>query len=542
MDKHKIVEKFRIPKIQSKIGKAFLVLMSIMLVLTVISRASASFTVAQVQVEQPAPRKLDYEIVGDGKVEQSREKAILTVPDVLVDEICVKKGQTVHKGDILAKLQIKSLEEKMKTMEDEMATLRLQNDGLQAAKNQTEAQELRDLKAARKQEIQELQAAIKEARTAYNLAKEQEETERVQAARVLEDAKKEPEKDISLETIQLELGQKSRQLEALKKLKQAGSNKEGIDEEIQSLEDEIAVLQLQSQSLLADEEKREQESQTAQRRAQEDYNRTIEKNKKLVKDAKKSLENAKKDLRNYKKDNRRDPVNSENSEGNYTLKSNLILLQEKQVQWEKFEEIKEAGGKIKALEDGILTDIKLEVGQMTTDTAAFFFSSSSDEMRYVATITKEAAANVAVGDEVTLETASQKYEGLTITSMEEDDNDSDEEGEAGMVKVIVIISDGSLKIGDRATMKVVKHSKEYSVTVPLTAIHTKNGKDFVYVMEEEDTVLGKQYVARPVEVNIVEKNNTYAALEDGLLTEDSNIVIDSTISLNAGDRIRLQAK
>ena len=48
--------------------KIFIVLLGIMLLFTVISRSAASFTVAQVRIEQPQARKIEHKVTGDGTV------------------------------------------------------------------------------------------------------------------------------------------------------------------------------------------------------------------------------------------------------------------------------------------------------------------------------------------------------------------------------------------------------------------------------------------------------------------------------------------
>ncbi len=51
--------------------------------------------------------------------------------------------------------------------------------------------------------------------------------------------------------------------------------------------------------------------------------------------------------------------------------------------------------------------------------------------------------------------------------------------------------------------------------------------------EERDTVLGSEYFTRSVEVKIIEKNSSYAAVEEGSLTSDSLVVVDSDAYMEA---------
>lgn len=60
-------------------------------------------------------------------------------------------------------------------------------------------------------------------------------------------------------------------------------------------------------------------------------------------------------------------------------------------------------------------------------------------------------------------------------------------------------------LGANASMELCKTSEEYSVTLPITAIHSEKDKYFVYTMEKADTVLGGAYVAKKTNVTIAEK-------------------------------------
>ncbi len=96
------------------------------------------------------------------------------------------------------------------------------------------------------------------------------------------------------------------------------------------------------------------------------------------------------------------------------------------------------------------------------------------------------------GDTVTLKTAEKKYEELSVVSVETDGEEIGEEA----VKVTVFVPKDTLSLGEYADMELTKESAEYSVTLPLSAIHTENEKNFVYVMVPEETVLGGQYAAQ----------------------------------------------
>lgn len=599
-----------------KLGKAFLFLMVAMLLLTGVSRAAAAFTVAQVQVEKPQSRKIIHTVTGSGMVEKMKEQAVYAAADVLVAEIAVKQGQNVSKGDILARLDMESIQKKMESLADEIETLRMQNMDLAAAqqkeksdKNKAKARAGEDydntiseserkikearenvkdakekLKEARKQakkqsadeykkKLEELQAAVKVAEKAYDDAKELEESEVLRAKRAVEDAQKTPASDYETEILQIEINQKQRELDELYRRKREGE--EGLDTQIRALEDEIRTLKLRQQEKENTEKKQAEERKQAISRAQEDYNSTVRKYSRLVNEAKKELDAANLKLKEFlesdgeslledasvkaaeealneaekaleeakrqsKEDKRQAKRNLEDAMAedadSHQAEINQIQITEKQRQLSMLETVKKNGGKIKAQMEGTVTLVQIEVGQRTTETAVFLMSDTSGGMSFTTEISKEDAVYVTAGDTVTLKTADKTYEELSVVSVETEGEETGEEA----VKVTVFVPKDTLSLGEYADMELTKESAEYSVTLPLSAIHTENEKNYVYVMAEENTVLGGEYVAQRMDVTVAEKNAMYAALTNSDLTEESQVIVSSDQMLSAGEKIRLQ--
>ncbi len=599
-----------------KLGKAFLFLMVAMLLLTGVSRAAAAFTVAQVQVEKPQSRRIIHTVTGSGMVEKMKEQAVYAAADVLVAEIAVKQGQNVSKGDILARLDMESIQEKMESLADEIETLRMQNMDLAAAqqkeksdKNKAKARAGEDydntiseserkikeakenvkdakekLKEARKQakkqsedeykkKLEELQAAVKAAEKAYDDAKELEESEVLRAKRAVEDAQKIPASDYETEILQIEINQKQRELDELYRRKREGE--EGLDTQIRALEDEIRTLKLRQQEKENTEKKQAEERKQAISRAQEDYNSTVRKYSRLVNEAKKELDAANLKLKEFlesdgeslledasvkaaeealneaekaleeakrqsKEDKRQAKRNLEDAMAedadSHQAEINQIQITEKQRQLSMLETVKKNGGKIKAQMEGTVTLVQIEVGQRTTETAVFLMSDTSGGMSFTTEISKEDAVYVTAGDTVTLKTADKTYEELSVVSVETEGEETGEEA----VKVTVFVPKDTLSLGEYADMELTKESAEYSVTLPLSAIHTENEKNYVYVMAEENTVLGGEYVAQRMDVTVAEKNAMYAALTNSDLTEESQVIVSSDQMLSAGEKIRLQ--
>ena len=57
-------------------------------------------------------------------------------------------------------------------------------------------------------------------------------------------------------------------------------------------------------------------------------------------------------------------------------------------------------------------------------------------------------------------------------------------------------------------------------------------------MRQKDTVLGTEWFAERVDVTIKEKNELYAALAEGALDDEAQVILSSNKSIKAGDRVR----
>ncbi len=75
---------------------------------------------------------------------------------------------------------------------------------------------------------------------------------------------------------------------------------------------------------------------------------------------------------------------------------------------------------------------------------------------------------------------------------------------------------------------------------PLQALHEEQNGYYVFVMQEEQGVLGKELTARRLDVRVQDKNNMYAALEDGALTGEQDIISSSSRPIDDGSRVRVK--
>lgn len=500
--------------------KGFAALLIVMMAFTVISRGAASFSVVQVEVETPAPRKIEHIVRGQGTVEKNRELAVWTQPDILVKTIYVSIGETVRQGDMLALLEPESIEEEIEKLEHEIQILKLQNEaaGSVAAKEQ----QGRDMERQRAQE--DYNRSMEE--QGNLVAQAEEDLRRAQDALSAFDQRQEalsqePVKapdDVAIP--ELEKPDIKNQQDSFEDIEGVGVAPDAVpddhSEPDQESDGEPDAAETNSEAQQNQAEIERAALEEAARLAYRAFEEALRSQEKARTEAARRIEDAK-----------------TGGTIDNTSQINGITIEDKLKEQHKLKELKENGGSILAPVDGVITQMNIVTGQRTTDTAAFTMADITSGMRYVAQIEEEDAKYLATGDGVSLQAGGKKHSDLQVLTMEPD-------GEKEMVTVTVLLEQGILSIGDTASLEAVKQSDTYPMTLPIGAIHSENGKNFVYVLEEEETVLGTQLTVRRADVTVEEQNGQYAAVTSELLSESSQVVTDSDGLIQAGDRVRLR--
>lgn len=444
-------------RFQNAAVKGFAALLIVMLAFTVISRAAASFTTAQVEAEAPSARKIDHTVTAEGIVEKNRELAVLTQPGLLVKTVYVSEGEKVSANTVLAQLEPESIQEAIDSLENDILALKLQNEA--AESNVAKAQQERDTQRKRAKE-------------------DYQRTMEAQAALVAD-----------------------------------------AQERLKNAQDALAAFDQQSDSPVQEEESRaavRAELENAVHEARSAYEAALRGQEQAGVEAARQVEDA---AKSEAKDN--------------SIQINNLSIEEKEKELEKLKELTENGGTVTAPVDGVVTQMALITGQRTTDTAAVTMADISSGMRFTAQISEEDGKYVAVGDAVTLKAGGKEYGDLQILSLEQD-------SENKMITVTILLGPDILSIGDTAVFQTTKQSDSYPFTVPAGAIRMDNNKNFVLVIEEEETVLGVQLAARRVDVTVVDQNGRYAAISSEVLSESSRVITFCEDYIKAGDRVRLR--
>lgn len=347
---------------------------------------------------------------------------------------------------------------------------------------------------------------------------------------------------------------------------------------IRNLQDEIRVLRLQEEETAQNQALAREEKEKQKKRATQDYERALKRQEEALRRAEEELKQAedaidgfaaggaagmtqeeaeakraelwqayfaKKQAQEETRETMGEAVTAaeraledagEAGMADNSREINAVAIAQKEESLKSYEKIAECGGKITAKQAGMVTGVLVQTGQKTADTAAFTMASTEGGVRLVAELSKEEARYVESGDAVMVEKNGTTYDDFSVTGMKQKED--------GATELTVRSKNHaeSFLLGETSQIRITKQSEVYDTAVPLTAVHTEQNSTYVYVAEQKDTVLGKQYFTRKVEVKILEKNSSYAALENGALNSENLIVTDSDTYLQAGDRVRLRER
>lgn len=297
-------------------------------------------------------------------------------------------------------------------------------------------------------------------------------------------------------------------------------------------------------------------------RATEDYNLAVSRQDKIISDALDEYKEAEALLNKYNNANEdeKQSLDKEAIKYDYDLKKtaynqavndkNSNLLMEKRTledvkeesntdelkeKLQNLKKIEEAEGKIASEKEGIVTNVAVAAGDVTGVGSAVYLADKESGYKFVAELSTDLKKYAKQGQSVALKISNSNNEigDLTVDSISKDQDDN--------YKVSVLLPAGVGEIGDSGKLTLSSKSKKYKVCVPLEALH-QEGQDkyYILVVGEEDTILGTEKVAVRIDVSIADKNDTYAALKEGSISNRQKIIVSSNKAIKEGDRVRLE--
>lgn len=550
------MDKNKKSSLQVKAVKALAGFLILMFLLTILSRAADSLTIAKVTASAATGGVISHNIEVDGNITPNKDIAISTSANIKIASVEATEGKTVKKGDLLIQLDTADLKKKLLKAQKELqvakatASDKKANEAIAADTKskslQRSYEDYNQTVADANDSVAKAKSDMNEAWNAYNTYKNsnsnsggtdttvsdslEKTVEEKQLAydkavanldgveKVIEEEIKKAEEASKDEsgnsTLTQENKQKIRERVNASLMQDANTAKDALTEAENALS---AYNEQQNNSSSASYDEQLKTLYDDYKAKEEAYNEAVKQRQSTIQSANRTLEDAKA------------PENVDTA----TALTENDDLEEKQLAVDELQKVMDVNGKITAPSDGLITKVNVTTGETTTEDTAIRISDQSAGYKFTATLDKASAKYLSKDDKVTLDLGNgTTVEGLTVQSIDVSAEDKNS------YELTVSIPAKVKKLGSIATLKVEKASKKYDTCVPLGALHSDGDKYYVYVINEKDTILGTETAVDKVQVDILDKNNEQAAIE-GSFSWGQQFVLTSSKTLRNGDRVRL---
>ena len=204
-------------------------------------------------------------------------------------------------------------------------------------------------------------------------------------------------------------------------------------------------------------------------------------------------------------------------------------------QIERLRAVSQQKGEIRAEQDGIVSKIQIEVGSRTSDTAALLLTDPLRPCQFKFSITKEEGKYVHLNDTVEVKLNGQsKATEITV--------DYFTENTQGGYDILCMLPEHMGQPGLSGTVQKSVQGEIQELTLPVEAVFEETGTFYIYTLNEKEGILGSEYYAEKIKVQIKDRNDRYAAIESGTISNDTKVITYATEELKQGQSVRPQEK
>lgn len=514
-------------KKQKKILTAFCIFLVLMYACTLISKAVYASKLPQVSVARPGRMAISHQVEAEGIVHQGREYAVNALSGLRVRTVYAHVGDKVTVESVLFDVDLEDLEEQIREKEIAIKKLSLQISDQE--KNRALQQEKDEIERIRAEE--DYERARQDAQGDTDKA----ERDRQIAQRNLTELKNNPVQVTS------EADRKAAQQKYDAWVKEAERLKAAMDQTKKEWDAAGAGGTVSQNNAGADQAKEKYERAKA---AYEKYMETPvakpdysaedatldawEKEKRALEDAANAAVWAKSDAeaaqeKQVEEAGRRldDTEMAEASDS--SLEINRLELSLMQTELTAYKEVLASQGQVCPGNDGIVTRIQVSPGERVPDGAAIVYADLTSPMQFTVSLTKEQKKYVNQGDVAELSLGNRKGEEYTVDYIAENEVNPD------VYEARILLEEGLGTIGQSGTFTVDAQSETYQCCIPIAALHEDaNHRKFVYIVSERSGILGKELAAEVVYVKVLDQNDSYAAIEEGVIDSETELITDST--------------
>lgn len=506
----------KLKKFRWKVMRVFAGFLIFMLACTVVSRGIYVYRMPQVTVAAAQSGSISHGFEAAGTVQALSRKAVVTTGGIRVRKVCVEEGDTVKKGETLFRLDREDIQKKTGGIRSEISELEkeLQKQGKEQRRKEEEREkEARERKKQeqkrkkrQKEDIQTLDASLKEE---IQKAKEQYRS-----------AVKELSLYPSWEKYWEDVKNNSQEYLTLR----AAAEKQGAAKEEQET---FSIFSSTFESATKKEwEQGKKALKDACRTAREALRDARENRRELLSQQKRQYD---RDNEDAESDGGAAPDNSDQGAEDRIREK----ISQKRRKINEYEELLKNKGGVLCERDGVIERVAVSVGENTPDGASVVYRDASGGFRFIAAIDSDQRKRLNVGDEVSLsfQAGTVKKEGVTITGIKSNKD--------GGYEVSAVLSDKQITQGETGTMMVKSESDRFDCYIPVSGLYLSGKEQYVLVLREQETFLGREYSVEKRKVDVVDKNDEYAALKGAPLGAEEQIVVASDRELKPGCRVRM---
>ena len=555
------------------VKKAAAVFLAFMAALTFLSRALDSFTVIRVKTGYGKKDVVLYTIQGEGELTAGKTVYISLPENMQVEEIAASPGQSVKAGDTVLTLQMEGLEEERDalSLEYKKAELALKQEQMSLApvpqvteetlalqqlaaaqralelgnQDLTEAKEehekasielehdyVQKKNRTREQVKEDNRKAMKSARRSYESAQKSRDSAVRKAEREVEDKQK------KLDRLE-EQGASDEELERAElELERAGEDLEDIQEEEDLKVEEARAKMYAAEEDYEDVDYGERENQEDLRREYEDAleaeDEKLKEAGRKVQDLEESLYQAMEKVENARVSDAGTAAGEAAAREMSVLKQESMKLDMEEIQKKqrKIEEFIDSKGQIKAPVDGVVVDTGLQAGDRIQDGRQLRLAVGGLEMK--AQIDRETAGAglLKKGSMMQVKLAGQSK------NVETEVEDLNHLAEDGKIQVTAGMPEGQGRLGDLVSFTANIESGIYPCVIPIEALREDNEGYYCLAAEPEKTILGEELKAVRIQVDVLEKSSSAAAVS-GPVTKEMKLITESGKPVSEGDRVRV---
>ncbi len=530
-------------KKQKKIGIAFCIFLSLMFLCTLISRAVYASKLPQITTKKPERTALMHRVEAEGIVQQGMEYAVNTLSGLRCRTVHAHVGDRITTETLLFEIDMEDLEEQIRDQEMTIQKLTLtiqeqeQNKNLAAGEKKTEqdrakedydraAESAQDNVDRAKEDLKSAQDALENLKQSPAAATPEEERQKTWAEYNAW-AAKEQELQGNLEKAQAEkenADKKVKDLEASgasadsKELEEAKASLEEAKKNLEKAEEEY------NNHTSTPVSKPDYSSEDAEKAAWEEKKSSLESSigaaERSLSDARKSRDDTLLDAK------RRLDDSGKASAADNSLAINRLELSVLKEKLEKYQEVLRTGGRIYPESDGIVTRIQVSPGERIPDGAAIVYADLESPLEFHLTLTKDQKKYVNQGDTATLSLGKSK-ESVTV------DYVAASEASPELFEAIIFLPQGAGTLGQSGLFTTETQTDVFNCCIPLEALYTdQNGRNYIYTLKEKSGILGPELAAEMVYVNVLDQNDKYAAIEEGVIDSETELIVSTTEPLS----------